>query len=443
MSATDASLKKLLIASEIIEELIVVLLNTRIYHKDNPKIKASLNKIYDKLKDFFKYSEAFRISAKARLIYLEDTALEGATLLSARMIDYLKYIGMPGFEINSSVNLGDLEFFVEILASMKTENPNELLRKNGVKGIKFLSWEEIFGREKIKEDFKTEKTSTQIYQETITFLQDITVSACRGEPINLDEAKEKSMWLISTLTKDPLGIFKNANYTVFDPLSLSHSCRVAIYVLNCLLNVVKNRDLLERIGAAALLHDIGKAWVPSEIIQKRSELTPSERKEMEKHPLYGIEIITSSGIDDPIVCTGVFGHHRDYRGKGGYPDIKGVPISMAARIIRISDIFEGLTSPRPYKKSFSCIQAWEKMFRMKGIIDPALLKVFFKYTGLFPIGTKVILSNGAKGIIKWQTDNPDRPVVEITDGYTKIEELDLNSPENKNLKIKALVRQSE
>ncbi len=441
METIGSTSRESALASEIVEELVATLLNIQIHYKAHPKVNESLAKILKKLKEFFEGKDAFRILTKGRIIYLEEAPLVGAALSSARLIDYLKSLGTPGFEILKSVTIGDIEVFVDLLSSGKEARPNDYLLSKECNTIKFIGWEEVTELEEEEQvGSESEKDALAIYQDTISFLQDSTVKACRNDEISIEEAKEKSMWIISSIHKDPVAMYKYSKYTVFDPLSLSHPCRVAVILLDFMGRHVKDRDLLERMGAAALLHDIGKAWVPLEIIRKKGELSLEERIEMEKHPINGVEILCKPGKIDPLILSGVFGHHRDYNGKGGYPELNpGTPVSAMARVLRICDVFEALAAPRPYKKPFSPIQAWQVMFSMKSQLDPRLLKLFFSSMGLYPVGTKVTLSNSKKGEVTGQTSVPDRPLVTILEGIDKGGIIDLSEPQNRQLRIKDLL----
>ena len=107
-------------------------------------------------------------------------------------------------------------------------------------------------------------------------------------------------------------------------------------------------ELLRQCGVGALLHDIGKAFVSPEILNKNGPLTPVEWEMMKRHPLSGMAMLLDT--DTPgFVKKAVLHHHEDFHG-GGYPlNLEGPHISILARVLRIIDVFDAMTSRRPYK----------------------------------------------------------------------------------------------
>ena len=129
-----------------------------------------------------------------------------------------------------------------------------------------------------------------------------------------------------------------------------------------------------RIGA--VLHDVGKIAVPSEILNKPGRLTPEERVIMEQHAAAGAELLSS--IDFPWdILPMVRGHHERWDGSG-YPDgLAGEEISLSARIVCVADVFDALTTDRPYRRGFTRDEALMMMAAERGkTFDPDLFSRF-------------------------------------------------------------------
>jgi HD-GYP domain-containing protein (c-di-GMP phosphodiesterase class II) len=122
----------------------------------------------------------------------------------------------------------------------------------------------------------------------------------------------------------------------------------------------QKRGILGQCGVGALLHDIGKAYVMPEIINKNGPLSDIEWEIMKCHPLHGLAMLLDTEL--PIfVKKAVLEHHEDFQG-GGYPMmIEGTSISILARVLRIVDVFDAMTSHRPYKKALSPLNAAQIM----------------------------------------------------------------------------------
>ena len=163
-----------------------------------------------------------------------------------------------------------------------------------------------------------------------------------------------------------------------DPYTRGHCERVAEFAC-ALAREIGLEDLTMfwfRVGA--LLHDVGKVEVPSEILTKAGPLTAEERKIMERHAAAGAELLRD--IEFPWdVLPMIRGHHERWDGTG-YPDrLEGEAIPLTARVLCIADVFDALTSDRPYRVGFSRDEALAIMQREVGrAFDPALFERFLK-----------------------------------------------------------------
>lgn len=122
----------------------------------------------------------------------------------------------------------------------------------------------------------------------------------------------------------------------------------------------KKLDILKQCGVGALLHDIGKAFVSQEILTKNDPLTDVEWEIMKRHPLNGLAMLIDTDIPS-FVKKAVLHHHEDFHG-GGYPmSLEGLNINTLARVLRIIDVFDAMTSRRPYKEPMAPMAAAQIM----------------------------------------------------------------------------------
>lgn len=168
--------------------------------------------------------------------------------------------------------------------------------------------------------------------------------------------------------------------TSYDYYTYTHSVNVFVFstALAQRVGFESPRQLAEY-GEGALLHDIGKSMVAPEIINCRGKLNPEQWAEMKRHPAYGCEILESAGIRDERVLDVVRHHHEKLTGSG-YPDgLKGSEIHTFTRICTIADIFDALTTDRPYKAALKSYPALELMMReMSEEVDQMLLRTFIE-----------------------------------------------------------------
>jgi HD-GYP domain-containing protein (c-di-GMP phosphodiesterase class II) len=118
----------------------------------------------------------------------------------------------------------------------------------------------------------------------------------------------------------------------------------------------RQMELLKQCGVGALLHDIGKAFISQEILTKNDPLTEVEWEIMKRHPLNGLAMLLDTDIPS-FVKKAVLHHHEDFHG-GGYPmSLEGLNITTLARVLRIIDVFDAMTSRRPYKEPMAPMTA--------------------------------------------------------------------------------------
>ncbi len=165
-----------------------------------------------------------------------------------------------------------------------------------------------------------------------------------------------------------------------DPQTGSHLTRMASYSKIIALELGLSEDEAEEIYLAAPMHDVGKIGIPDRILLKEGKLTPEEWLEMKRHTKYGHDILGNSLT--PILQLGgviALNHHEAWDGSG-YPDgKKGEEIPLCARIVAVADVFDALTSVRPYKKAWSLEEALDELNKLSDVrLDANCVKAFMK-----------------------------------------------------------------
>ncbi len=162
----------------------------------------------------------------------------------------------------------------------------------------------------------------------------------------------------------------------------THSLNVGLYCLVYGINDQMSAVDIRCLGLGGMLHDIGKAKIDSSIINKKGPLTRDELDIVKTHPKVGQEIMESMQCYATSVVRMAGQHHENYKGKGYPNNLVGKDIAPFARICKVMDVYDGLTTHRPYKKAVKPFEALIIMKNeMKDELDPNILGKFIRYMG--------------------------------------------------------------
>ena len=176
-------------------------------------------------------------------------------------------------------------------------------------------------------------------------------------------------------------IYKLSHATAYkDPETKNHIIRVGLYSAVIAKELGWREDKVDLIKLAAPMHDIGKVGIPDKILNKPGKLTDEEYQIMKKHTLYGYDILTDGDSELSKIASIIsLEHHEKWDGTG-YPNKKKADeISLYARITTVSDVFDALSSERPYKKAWSIEEAMNELKATSGThFDPDIVNLFEK-----------------------------------------------------------------
>ena len=161
---------------------------------------------------------------------------------------------------------------------------------------------------------------------------------------------------------------------VCDPSADGHDDRTGLLAASLAIRMKHPKDFIEIIVLAARVHDIGKLAIPKTVLSV-NKLSEAERAMIESHAESGAKALEGAGVNAAIVSI-VWAHHENYDGTGYPRGLSGQAIPMGARILRVVDTWDALTTDRSYRKGMAPAQALEEMEAKARWYDPEVLRVF-------------------------------------------------------------------
>jgi HD-GYP domain-containing protein (c-di-GMP phosphodiesterase class II) len=404
--------------TDFVDELVVALAALRIHEGvagAAPDVGRALARTLARLLDDLGRTRLELALERGCLVH-DGAALLGATLCAARLVHALERLGARGLAFERGISTADLLALTRLL-ERRTQGPREPadaaadLRAAGCSRLELLAEVAAPGRSPVAA--RELEGPAHVYQRLVDHLQELTVRICRRESFGLEPTRALVEDLVGRVEREPGALFSLSRYERFDAFTFGHSIRVALLALEFAGTQTRNAESLARLGLAALLHDVGKAWLPFDVLYSSASLDDEARAVMEQHALHGGAILAAMDAD-PLCVAVAFGHHLRHAG-GGYPTTVHAPqLSTATRLVKICDVFEALTAPRPHRPALPPTRAYRIMLAMTGHFDPRLLRRFIEIHGIHPVGTHVRLSTGELARVTAQSRLLDGPRVVLT-----------------------------
>ena len=224
-----------------------------------------------------------------------------------------------------------------------------------------------------------------------------------GRAVDAGEAQALVQDISDSVARNPGALISLARLKTADDYTYMHSVAV------CALMVALARQLglsdahTRSAGLAGLLHDLGKAAIPLEVLNKPGKLTDEEFDVVRTHPVAGYEMLKEGAQVSAPVLDACLHHHEKMDGTG-YPDrLAGEKISLIARMAAVCDVYDAVTSDRPYKRGWDPSESLRRMTEWTGgHFDTRVFQAFVKTIGIYPVGSLVRLASGRLGVVTEQ-----------------------------------------
>lgn len=232
--------------------------------------------------------------------------------------------------------------------------------------------------------------------------------------------------LIDAVQNTPCIMENLASLAGYDNSTYTHSINVAIYaaIVGIALHLRESRIL--DLCVAAILHDVGKMWIPGEILNKPGSLNEEEWNTLKSHTTLGHAFLLRQPELSYPVANCALEHHERLDGSGYPRGLLGNDIHEFAKITAVADVYDAMVTHRPYRKGLLPSDVMEHLVALSGVqFDPEVVQAFTEKVSLYPVGTEVTLSDGRSAVVTNRSSDPSQPVVRVfTNGPA--EDIDLS-----------------
>nr|WP_305983648.1 HD-GYP domain-containing protein [Pseudomonas sp. R-28-1W-6] len=223
-----------------------------------------------------------------------------------------------------------------------------------------------------------------------------------GQAVTLANAGGLVEEIADSVLRHPDALISLARLKTSDEYTYMHSVAVCALMIALARQLGLAEEQVREAGMAGLLHDIGKMAIADAILNKPGKLTDAEFATMRGHPEAGGRMLRDIPQVSALVLDVCLHHHEKYDGSGYPHRLLGEQISLFARMGAICDVYDAITSDRPYKQGWDPAEAIRKMAEWKGHFDDKLFQAFVKSVGIYPVGALVRLESGRLGVVMEQ-----------------------------------------
>lgn len=277
-----------------------------------------------------------------------------------------------------------------------------VLTEENISYIAFLGIPGVYVDDEFSKEAQiTEVVLPEVKRAAVSIVQDVFV---RSESGDMDPEEERIKAIVEAIINNILenkDVMTNLlELKTYDDYTFFHSANVAVLagIIGAKCNISEME--MEAVVTAGFLHDIGKVFIRPEIINAPRKLTDNERTQIMDHPRLGYDFLVNHFHFDDIITQAVYEHHEWVNGEGYPRRVNKDDIMFISKILRAADVYDAMTSNRPYHAPFLPSEVMEYIMGRTGLeFDAKVARTMSKELCIFPVGCEVELSDGMHGIV--------------------------------------------
>jgi len=398
----------------------------KLYPVENVAVQKALAEVAAQSRELATSEGELELRISGEFLFVNQTRLrlELDNFASfSHLLSVFRACGIGSVKIAPAVSEKDWLIFLSLMQSPATDDPDERLdqlqAKLAAAHVTTLTLapptERGDGQEKAKERAK------RTYDQSVAATKELMGSLRMGASPNLKKIKRLVQSIVDQILTEETSLIGMTTLRDYDEYTFTHSVNVCIFSVALGRRLGLSKVQLYDLGMAALFHDIGKSRVPSEILNKTDRLTEEEWRIVANHPWFGVlALFGVRGAQElPYRAMIVAYEHHMKADLSGYPrPLRERQMGMFSKIVAVADGFDAATSRRSYQPIPHTPAEVMRELRdnpRRGM-DAVVVKAFINLTGVYPVGTFVVLDTFELGVV--HATNPledmiSRPIVRI------------------------------
>jgi HD domain len=341
-----------------------------LYPPEHPRLQEAVERVAAFLRDATVRSSAVSVFAIEDKVIHDGTPLLGVEVAHRGLFQALRAAGYDRLTLRRGTTRAEISAFIAALA--ETGRRGGVGAKDRVRPSRNIRLSALQGQGEAGLDrgFLAEEVDT---------LQDVWAEMIEHGDLNLDAIEGIVVALAKTVEENLGAMIPMAALKSHDRYTATHITNVALLAMALAEAIELPPRQVHDVGIAALLHDVGKLEVPSEILNKPDRLSPDQLERMKRHPEDGARILLATPGVPELAVVVAYEHHIRFDG-GGYPAVPpSWKASLASAVTQVADIYDALRTDRPYRTGLDRDTIMAMMTADSGItFEPALLAAFFE-----------------------------------------------------------------
>lgn len=428
MQSTEGVLRQA--GRDFLLQFYAALRNLKLYPVENEQVQRSLDDLHASAKTLLGVEQELEVRVAGEFIFVNATRLRldlDNFASFSHVLTTLRQAGVGIVRVDEGVERREWQILISLLLTFaaREASPNKLAELQGklVRGeVTHVALEPpVESDEELEDEEQAKEVAKRTYERSVAVTKEVVNSIRMGRSASVKKVKRAVQGIVDQVLKNEVSMVGLTTIRDYDEYTFVHSVNVTIFAVSIGKRLGLTKLQLYDLGLAALFHDVGKSRVPLEVLNKEGALDENEWRIMQSHPWLGV--LTLFGLrgygEIPYrAMIAAYEHHMKIDLTGYPKSIRDRKLSVFSKIIAVADAFDAATSRRAYQTvplepADVLREMWENPRRGQ---DPVLVKAFINLTGIYPVGTCVILDTYEVGLV--HAANPDpamlhRPIVRV------------------------------